>query len=113
MDKFVKEKIRVTSEQIKKLSERTVLEVEELKYLPTDYKKTGYIPSLPDETWRPFRRGDRVFGKDKHFWFYTHISTPSTGENEEVILEAVTDKDNHWDVINPQIILYLNGEMCV
>ena len=67
MDKFVKEKIRVTSEQIKKLSERTVLEVEELKYLPTDYKKTGYIPSLPDENWRPFRRGDRVFGKDKHF----------------------------------------------
>lgn len=110
MDKFLKGKVRTTAEQIKKLSQNTLLEIQELKFIASEYKKDREVP-VPDDSWKEFKRNDYVSGRDKHFWFSTHISTPAIGENEELVLEVITGHDGDWDATNPQIIVYLNGEL--
>ena len=50
-------------------------------------------------------------GNDKHFWFYTHLSTPNVASNEAVELEARTGAEVCLvDMTNPQGLVYLNGE---
>lgn len=110
MDAFIKDKIRVTCENLKRLSEKTVYEIPELQFVPWDYKKAGERPT-PDETWRPFARFERVQGKDKHFWFYTALKTPTILRNEQLFLELITGREGQWDATNPQGLLYLNGEI--
>lgn len=110
MDAFIKDKIRVTCENLKRLSEKTVYEIPELQFVPWEYKKAGERPT-PDETWRPFARFERVQGKDKHFWFYTALKTPAILRNEQLFLELITGREGQWDATNPQGLLYLNGEI--
>lgn len=110
MDAFIKDKIRVTCENLKRLSEKTVYEIPELQFVPWDYKKAGERPT-PDENWRPFARFERVQGKDKHFWFYTALKTPTILQNEQLFLELITGREGQWDATNPQGLLYLNGEI--
>lgn len=110
MDKFVKDKVRVTCEKLKTLIEENVFEIPELKYIETDYKKAQEYPVV-DDNWKPFVRNQRVSGKDGHFWFYTEIKTPSAEDNKEFVLEVITGSDGEWDAINPQGLLYLNGEI--
>lgn len=110
MDAFIKDKIRVTCENLKRLSEKTVYEIPELQFVPWEYKKAGERPT-PDETWRPFARFERVQGKDKHFWFYTALKTPTILRNEQLFLELITGREGQWDATNPQGLLYLNGEI--
>ena len=43
MDKFVKDKVKTTAEQIKMVSQNTLLEIQELKYISCGYKKGGEI----------------------------------------------------------------------
>lgn len=110
MNPFVKDKIRLTCENLKKLSEKVIYEVPELKYIPWGYKKAGEQP-VPDESWKIFSRFDRVQGKDEHFWFYVELRTPAVSENQCLALELITGHEGEWDATNPQGLLYLNGEI--
>lgn len=110
MDAFIKDKVRISCENLKRLSEKTVYEIPELLFIPCDYKKAGEKPT-PDETWRPFARFERVQGKDRHFWFYTVLKTPAASQNEQLLLEWITGREGQWDATNPQGLLYLNGEI--
>lgn len=110
MDKFITDKIRITCENLKELSKTTVYEVPELKYIPSEYKKTNEYPTV-DNTWQSFGRYDRVQGKDKHFWFYTEIKTPPAKDNKYYTLEVITGSEGLWDASNPQGLLYLNDEI--
>lgn len=110
MDQYIKDKVNITIAHLKRLSETTIESIESLKYIPCEYKKSGEIP-VCDDSWKTLGRFDRVFGKDKHFWFCANIETPSVSEDEEVILEISTGKMSSWDPINPQGLVYLNGEI--
>ncbi len=110
MDKFIKDKVRVTCEKLKELSHRTVYEIESMKYKPCGYKGPQEMP-VPDGTWGDFKRFDRVQGKDKHFWFYTEVKTPSVNEGEQLMFTLTTGHEGTWDATNPQGLLYLNGEI--
>lgn len=110
MDKFVKEKIRITYEKLSELSQEVVYEIPEFKFIKSDYKKPEEIMT-PDESWQTFKRYDRVNGKDTHFWFYTELKTPSAQDGKRIVFELKTGSDGVWDAINPQGLLYLNGEI--
>ena len=110
MDKFIKEKVRVTLENLKKISQRTILDIEKVKYLSCSYKKGGELPGM-DDCWKKFGLHDRVGGKDCHYWFYTEIKTPDIQDDEELLLEITVGHDGTWDIKDPQGILYLNGEI--
>lgn len=110
MDQYLKDKVYLTFENLKLASHKTVVSVDSLKYISCEYKKTGEFPTC-DESWNDFGRYDRVFGKDKHFWFYKEVHTPSVNEDEELYLEISTGKMSSWDPINPQGLVYLNGKI--
>ena len=110
MDKFIKDKIRVTCSNLKDMTQKVVYQVPELLYTPCEYKKPQEKPT-PDASWMPFKRHDRVCGRDKHFWFYAEVKTPPAKEGTQLILDVITDYEGSWDASNPQGILYLNGKL--
>lgn len=111
MDKFIKDKIRKTCENILwKNCEKKVLEIESLDYIEAKGYKASQEIAIPDENWMPFGRYDRIYGKDKHFWFHTNIETPKVADNEAVELEVVTGAEGLWAATNPQGLLYLDGK---
>lgn len=111
MDRFIKNKIRKTCENILwKHCERKVLEAEYLDCKEAQGYKDAQEIAKPDSDWKPFGRNDRIFGKDKHFWFHTSIETPKTAENEAVEIEVVTGAEGLWAATNPQGLIYLDGK---
>ena len=70
MDKFIKDKIRKTCENILwRNCEKTFLEIESLDYIEADGYKRPQEIAKPDESWKPFGRDDRIQGNEKHFGF--------------------------------------------
>ena len=76
----------------------------------TGYKENNILPEI-DSTWREFKEGD-FWGKEKdsHAWFYKKISVPEHMRNTVHEL-AVSDGQDGWDAINPQYMVYINGEI--
>lgn len=111
MNKFIKDKIRVTYQNLKKLSERTIEEVPELLYQPCGYKTDSACPGTVKD-WKKFGRYDRVRGGDRHYWFYTEIQTPKVDKDKQVEIEFKTELEERGlsDGLNPQGLVYLNGE---
>lgn len=110
MDNFIKDKVKVICNELYKLTEKRIIEISYLKYIQVDYKTSEMCP-VPDGEWKDFKRGDRVFGKDAHFWFYAEIKTPKAEDNIEYALELVTTCDGDWNASNPQGLLYLDGNL--
>lgn len=59
--------------------------------------------------WRDFHTGDLWGGRDKHCWFKTSVTIPDKFHGKVAALNFKTF-DEGWDAINPQFILYVNGE---
>lgn len=110
LNKFLKDKVRITLENIIPLIEISEEKIEKWQYKACDYKTDNILP-MPDNTWTEFSYNDRVCGKDAHAWLYTEIKTPKVSENEEVYFEISTGCEGEWYATNPQAILYLNGQM--
>lgn len=62
------------------------------------------------DMWNKFHK-DALWGDpDAHYWFRTSCSLPERFKGQAVGLQVFTDKEG-WDyVINPQFMLYINGE---
>lgn len=60
--------------------------------------------------WKDFHK-DKLWGEpDAHYWFRTSFEVPSKFHGKPVSIQVFTDKEG-WDyVINPQFMLYINGE---
>ncbi len=109
MDQFLVDKIRMTIGELALRSGKCLETISELSYFESGYKKIGEYPDLSMFT-QTLKRGERIFGKDKHFWFHTEIDTPSVKEGEELVIELITGKKDGGDALNPQGLLYLNGK---
>lgn len=110
MDKFINDKVRVTCDNLKALCDETAIEVPELLYRESGYKKSGEYPTVTAD-WKRLKRGERLSGKDLHFWLYAEVETPDAADGEELSLELVTGRDGDWDGLNPQGLLYLDGKI--
>lgn len=110
MNTFIKDKVRITLENIYRLIVKSGQNIEKWQYIACDYKTENTLP-MPDSNWSEFLYNDKICGRDQHFWFYTEIKTPKVQKNEEVYFEITTGHEGEWPATNPQIILYLNGEM--
>ena len=97
-------KIQKCCELLLKASRRTVAELPLRALEMADYK-VGH--KAPEGEYLPFACVD---GLDKRYWIKTEVKTPIAGENESLYFEMVTGASG-WDATNPQIIVYINGEM--
>ncbi len=94
--------------------------------------KTGYFSSPAEarkdtSSSRVFREHERWGGRNSYSWFFTDIVIPdsfrgkelsivlSTSETEEmdnaILARSVGKKQESWDLMNPQALVFLNGNM--
>ncbi len=59
--------------------------------------------------WKEFHRGDEWGGRDYHCWFKTNVTIPEDFAGKVVALSLKTF-DEGWNAMNPQFILYVDGE---
>ncbi|MBQ4087497.1 MAG: alpha-mannosidase [Clostridia bacterium] len=82
--------------------------MENISVLEADFG-SDTIPA-DDAGWKPFENGDILPGDDRHFWFRYQFSSPKVKDDEAVYLSYKTGREMEWNSINPQILLFLNGE---
>jgi len=104
------EHIRVMCEKLQQQSRIAVDFPIQLEWVKADgYKKDN---TFPIEGWQQAVNGQRYVGKDEHYWIRSSFTTPKQDDSHRyLILNAVTGKEKLWNALNPQGLLYMNGEM--
>ncbi len=103
--------------------------LERVQKICTEFKKYVYSNKLPindykviegnyigmegiqkaEGQWNDFHTGDLWGGRDYHCWFKTKVTVPEEFAGK-VIAVSFKTFDEGWDAINPQFIIYINGE---
>lgn len=82
--------------------------IENISVLESDFG-SDTVPGN-EAGWKPFENGAILPGDDRHFWFRYKFTSPKAGSDEAVYLSYKTGRESQWNAINPQILLFLNGE---
>ena len=81
----------------------------------TDYEvKNGKELSdaaAPAQDWEKGRITEPWTKTDDHRWFRTVIQIPESMEGQKVVLAVTTGREGQWDATNPQMLLYLDGQL--
>ena len=78
--------------------------------------KKGFFltPGEVDQSGAPWEdfdsRSDVWTGPDEHYWFRTSVDVPQSFAKKPLWLRVTTHVD-FWDAINPQFLLFINGEL--
>ncbi|MCM1991820.1 alpha-mannosidase [Oceanirhabdus seepicola] len=98
---------------LKDLKEYIYTKKEEINYFLM--KKGDFLnPKHAEENgeeWTTFKCNSRWGGKDQRHWFKTEVTIPSDFEGGTIVFEVTTGREEEWDAINPQFLIYLNGEV--
>ncbi len=62
------------------------------------------------EGWEKLAERDVWGGHREHFYFKTMIKMPPECAGKKIVYELRTGKEGEWDALNPQFMLYVNGE---
>ena len=79
-------------------------------YIETGYTKNN-IPPSDKENWRIYTSDIKFCGKDRHFWFHKEFTTAKAESDEEISFRLYTGFEGQWSAQNPQILVFLNGEI--
>ena len=102
------ERIQKICNELKNYVYTNKLEISNYKMLEGNFLGMDGIKNAEGE-WKEFHSGDDWGGRDYHCWFRTSVTIPEEFSGKTVALSFKTF-DEGWDAINPQFILYLNGE---
>ncbi len=107
---FYEDRLKVYLETLWDAAVEEKRPLEGFLYKPCGYKQGNALPQV-DESFRPFGRFERWGGgKDEHAWFYKHLEIPEDLRRQNLELRVETQVDG-WDAVNPQFIVYLDGEL--
>lgn len=104
------ERIEKSVNEIKKLIYSEKAEIETLQRKAGDYPGFEAVEEA-DTPWESFDRSDRLIGKNQRSWFRAKITIPKVYQGKKVVLRIVTGREEQWDAINPQFLIYINGEI--
>lgn len=103
---------------------RTISEVKKNIYfnheiIPAFDMKDGFYRNIEEvdnstNPWKEYKRGDFWGGRDIDAWFRFNVSIPERMKGQEVALyvcTGITDVDREETTTNPQMLLYVNGEL--
>ncbi len=73
-----------------------------------------FTPEEVDKSSEPFKpfdiENDRWVGNDDNYWFRKEITVPQSFDGKDMYLYIMTQK-NYWDAVNPQFLVFVNGEV--
>lgn len=106
---FVKDKVRITCNLLNGFANKKICNIDNVEFVKSDgYKKDN---SFPKVGWEPFENGCVLQGKDEHFWLRATFRTPPAKENTSYYVKIITGLEGQRDTVNPQGLIYLNGDM--
>ena len=105
---FIKEKIRVMTEKLKKI--KTVKkEAVTYTFIECPEYKTSNTPPASDAGWKEFVPNKLFEGIDTHYWLHLQIPAVEAEDGKELRLSVKTGREGQWDAINPQFTVFVNG----
>ncbi len=105
----IKNKIKVICGKLDGQRKGNMFDVTDLEYVKADGYKTNNL--FPTDGWQKFEKGQRLSGKDEHYWLRANFETPEIRPDQYLMLKITTGYEGKWDATNPQGLLYLNGKM--
>ncbi|ERI94455.1 glycosyl hydrolase family 38 protein [Clostridiales bacterium oral taxon 876 str. F0540] len=105
---YVLERVQKICHELKNYVYTDCVQIKDYKMLEGNYLGMEGINKAQGE-WKEFHRGDYWGGRDYHCWFKTSVTIPESFQGKVAALNFKTF-DEGWDAINPQFILYINGE---
>lgn len=104
---FIENKIRITCDKIRSLIETENAPAGELQMRRCGYKTDNVFPTDGYET---LEGGSPIrFKADEHAYIRFRVDVP-TREGETAYVRFTTGREGTWDAINPQGIVYIDGE---
>ena len=104
-----KNHIMQTIKVLEELIPSSGVKVENAEYFNCPYKKGESLPYDSAE-FRPYD-GVLPLGKDSHAWLRFSLKAEDRGENLKPYLRVNTANIGAWDALNPQCMLYIDGEL--
>ena len=108
--RYILERVRKIATDIKENVYTNKLEIKSFQYKEGNFLGIEAINSDTSE-WINFNSDKDNWGgtDDKHFWFRTSVTVPQEFEGQVLALDIYAFEEG-WDAVNPQFILYVNGE---
>ena len=73
-------------------------------------KESIDIPEISDDMWKKIESRDIWGGNGEYFYFKTTLTMPQECAGKKVTYELRTGREGEWDAVNPQFMVYINGE---
>ncbi|MBD5161899.1 MAG: alpha-mannosidase [Oscillibacter sp.] len=105
---YMQDKIRVIVEQLDALRHAASEPLEGFTYCAAPYKTSNTPPEGP---WLPWDPAASLEGWDAHYWFHRAFTAPAAEDGQNLFFQLTTGREGTWDGVNPQGLVYLNGEM--
>lgn len=110
---FIEERIKRILKELKDYIYQDPHKITEYKS-KKGYFKCGEATDLDTSVWEEYDTSKRWGGyeeKDRHYWFRTEIVIPEVLRDKEVVYHMTTGEDGDWDLANPQMLVYLDGQL--
>ncbi|MDF2672798.1 MAG: glycosyl hydrolase 38 domain protein [Clostridiales bacterium] len=104
------EKIERILDDIKKTIIKNKVEILSFKMKEGTFKG-GEILELDDSDWDNYECGCLWGGYDKSVWFRLKLKLPESFKKEMVYISVQTGREGQWDALNPQFLLFENGQL--
>ncbi|GKU27139.1 alpha-mannosidase [Clostridium folliculivorans] len=105
---YVFERIQKICNELKSHVYKNKVSINSYKMLEGKYLNIEAVEKAQGQ-WRNFETGDLWGGRDRHCWFRTKVQVPVEFQGQTIALNLKTF-DEGWDAVNPQFILYIDGE---
>ena len=96
--------------ELKQYTRSCCISIDSFKMREGDFKYEDR-QKLDESSWKPFRKDDRWGGRDLHYWFTTTFEATEILYGKIIALEITTGREWDWDTLNPQFLIYINGEL--
>jgi alpha-mannosidase len=106
---FVLERTRKTLEELERQMFTSSMKIEAIQIKEGNFANPREADADASE-WKAFAPGSKWGGRDIHVWFRTTFQMPDALDGKIAVLKLQTGAVG-WDATNPQLILYINGEL--
>ncbi|NSW92360.1 MAG: alpha-mannosidase [Firmicutes bacterium] len=107
---FYEERIRRIINELQGYIHPEKRNIPKFKMKPGPYSARN-IDFDDSEGWVEFNPGDRWGERDKSFLFFTNVEIPKEFDGKTVVLEVKTGREGGWDALNPQFVVFINGNL--
>lgn len=106
---LMKERIFKLIESIKEIIYSRKYPIEEYLMIHSE-KESIDRPDILDNMWEKIESRDIWGGNGEYFYFKTILVMPEECAGKKIVYELRTGREGQWDAVNPQFMVYINGQ---